>query len=213
MKSMSTLLTDDDARDLLGDKLRVLRECTEDAFKRFGDERAEAGPVGWRARACLVHEFTSENAVKRLDGQPGIELIFRREDGSLRAIVFEGRAIVRFKKLARHSLTISATPTGEARAWARQQPLEQFPLATNLVVGYTLDDLDQIEGIYLVCSNGSHRLWFIDLDDIDGVTMPTFEFRPADPSTDGNQFTVTSDLDDDDAAEEEQDDQDRTGDA
>lgn len=190
---MRTLLSADEAIDYIGlEVLSELRRCMGDAVERYRRERAEHGPVSAKTRACTINDYTGQNAGV-LDGRSNVILI-RRDDGSLRALVVGDRAIIRFKKLT-SSLGICATNTGEARAWARQQPLEGFPAATNLIAGYTLDDLGQLQGLYIVCSLNGRRLWAIELDDVAGLAAPTFDI--IDPQFNGgaDRAIVQSDLD------------------
>ena len=158
---MSSLLTKEAAQSLLNPHLEVLAASMRDAIDRYHLERGREGPVSARTRACLINDFASESAERDLDGRPGVELI-RTEDETL-IMIFDGRAIVRIKKL-NSDLQISYIPTGQARLWAAQEPLDGFPEATNLVAGYTLDDLGQLDRLLLVCSKNGRRLWVLDLE-------------------------------------------------
>jgi len=197
---MSPLLAPDAARRVLEDYLPDLRGCLADAVKRYHDERADAGPVGVRSRACLIHDFAAENAQARIDGRDGVVFVYR-EDGTLRCLVFNDEAIVRFKKLDR-KLQISAIATGISRAWDAQEPIEGFPLATNLVAGYTLDEFGQLEQLLLLCSLHTRVLWTIDLDDVAGTATPVLDFGQQDEAAPSGRPTVKSDLDEDEGAEE-----------
>jgi hypothetical protein len=77
-----------------------------------------------------------------------------------------------------------------------------FPLATNLVAGYTLDEFGQLEQILLVCSLHKRVLWTIDLDDVAGTATPVLDFGPQDDASTSRRPTVKSDLDEDEGAEE-----------
>jgi hypothetical protein len=190
---MSPLLPPDEARRVLADHLPDLRSCLADAVKRYHDERADAGPVSVRSRACLIHDFAAENAQARIDGRDGVVFVYR-EDGTLRCMVFNNEAIVRFKKLDRNR-QISAIATGISRAWDSQEPIEGFPLATNLVAGYTLDEFGHLEQLLLVCSLHKRVLWAIDLDDVAGTATPVLDFGPQDDAPPSGRPTVKSNLD------------------
>lgn len=159
---MAALLTSDDAEALLGDHFSSFASFIERAVERYHDERATAGPVSARSRACLINDFASENAEAGLADAADVQL-FRTDDETL-VMIFAERAIVRIKKLTR-KLRISAIPTDQAKRWADQEPIENFPNATNLVIGYTLDELGQLDQVLLVCHKGSRLMWKIDLDE------------------------------------------------
>lgn len=185
---MSPLLTKEAAQSLLNPHLAVLAASMRDAVERYHRERSTAGPVTARTRACLINDFASENAERDLEGRPGVELI--RTDDETLIMVFEDRAIVRIKKL-NSDLQISYIPTGQAKLWAAQEPLEGFPEATNLVAGYTLDDLGQLDRVLLVCSKNGRRLWVLDLDEAaESGTLLDF---PRDGEPQPGRATVRSD--------------------
>ena len=156
---MHSLLTKDQAVDLLDRRLPILADCIRRAIERYEAERERDGPVRARTRACLISDYADQNAQALLDGED-IEFI-ETSDDTLH-IAFADRVILRFKKLD-EKLHISYIPTGRATRWAAQEPLEGFPSATNLVAGYTLDELGQLDRIVLVCHKDGRRMWAHDL--------------------------------------------------
>ena len=105
---------------------------------------------------------------------------------------------MRFKKLTR-KLRIHAITTGAAAAWNRQEPIPDFPASTNLVAGYVLDEVGELESLKLVCSLDGRPQWHIDLDDIDGVATPVLHLTPDDDPT-PSRAIVRSELQDDEEA-------------
>lgn len=194
---MSPLLSQDAAEALLAPHLLELSTSMRDAVKRCREERGRLGPVSARTRACLINDYASENAERLLAGRPGVELI-RTEDETL-IMIFEDRAIVRIKKL-NSDLQISFIPTGQAKLWAAQQPLDGFPEATNLVAGYTLDEVGDLDRLLLICSKHNRRLWALDLDDTDGMAM-VLEFPEGAPGP--GRATVRSNRTDVDTADDQ----------
>lgn len=175
---MDHLLTADAAREYLGPHLPGIRACLEEADQQYRKDQKGKSPLSPRARACCVHDYVSRRAEIRFGDTPDVTLIYR-DDDSLRAIAFGDRAVVRFKKLTR-KLRIHAITTGVSAAWNRQEPLEDFPVSTNLVAGYVLDEVGELESLRLVCSLYGRPLWNIDLDDVDGVAVPVLDLLPHD---------------------------------
>jgi hypothetical protein len=129
---MRVLLTRDATKDLLALHLPDLARSIREAVERYNRERAVFGPLHPRTRACHINEFASNNAAAIFDGRDGVVVVIK-DDGTVN-VIFDDLAIVRIKKLD-HNLNISYQSTKRADRWAAQQPLDGFPMATNLVAG------------------------------------------------------------------------------
>jgi hypothetical protein len=194
---MTRLLTKEDAATILDSHLGDLAFSMREAVASYHDERQGKRPLSPRTRACIISDYASQNAATTLAGHPDVKLIWNDDETLI--MIFEDRAIVRIKKLNR-DLKISCIPTEQAKSWVAQEPLENFPEATNLVAGYTLDEFGQLDRLLLICSKHNRRMWVLDLDDVAGeASLLNF---PVSGQPQPGQVVVRSDRHADGGAEE-----------
>ncbi len=117
-------------------------------------------PLDATIRAGIVYQYIVESAKRRF---PDVGNVARSEQDKYLRLVFDGKVVVRFKKLddALHS---SGIPTGQRLDYTRQICIEGFE-RTNLIVGYRLDESEtRILDIHIICPvNPQRNLWTYEL--------------------------------------------------
>lgn len=159
---MDTLISQDEAEELLEPYLRKLGECLEagwQAWRRLSnDSPATARALSTRSRASIVADHIRDAAKAAFADVEGVRLTESR--GFLTLTIAE-QLLVRFKKMSR-SLKTSSVPTNQQLRFSYQLPLEGFPQLTNATAGYVLDPLaTSIEQMVVTCTIGKHREWVL----------------------------------------------------
>ena len=182
----------------LADDLLFIGDCLHAGVERLNEVRSTLGPISLRTQASLVHDFAAEHAEAIFAERPDVTT---RRCQDLMVIDFDGRILVRFRKLS-DGWSFSRNDTDQTRLWEAQMPLEGFPTATNLTAGYRLDDTGRVlESAALVCTLLRRYQWHIDLPAMGQVfVMPrTLEDGPVEELEDP---AIGSELDEE-AAEDD----------
>lgn len=153
--------TKQDAQEDLRHYNRELAQCVVEAWSQLGQDAAALNPVmSTRSQSSLMHDLVVHHIRKRFDGRPGINLTTHR---NLFLMSVGGEWLIKIKKLRKGTLRASNVPTIQAQAFVEQMQLQldgMPPVPTNLHLGYTLSPArSAIEGVYLVCPDGSRLHW------------------------------------------------------
>jgi hypothetical protein len=163
---VKTLISKDEAADLLEPHLELLQDCVARAWDDWcgvRDRELKAGiEIGPMPRARIVYELIVKRARAVFADIPGITVSQKR--GFL-VLVFGDRAVIRFKKLKKNLLPSSAR-THQQELFSTQQELPGLPPpATYLNAGYVLDEAQlEITRIVLSCVESTDLVWSLDLD-------------------------------------------------
>lgn len=178
---MKTLISKEEATDLLQHHLPVVQNCVARAWDDWcgvRDRELKAGiEIGPMPRARIVYELIVKRARAAFADVPGVTVSQKR--GFL-VIVFGDRAVVRFKKLKKNLLPSSAR-THQQELFAAQEELPGLPQpATYLNAGYVLDETQlEITRIVLSCVEDTDLVWSLDLDlDLIDVVVPAAAAAP-----------------------------------
>jgi hypothetical protein len=162
---MKTLLTEAEARALLDAHTSDVRACLLAGWAAW-TELGELVPhhrinLGSRSRASIVHDAITAEARKRFHNRPGVNVL--KQHGFL-VLVFDGRLVLRFKKLDDRFRT-AGIATRQRMRFEYQMHLEGLDAqTTNVVAGYLLTQLqDEYQGMWIVCSDGGDLQWKVSL--------------------------------------------------
>jgi hypothetical protein len=165
------MLTREDARTLFDPHFESLAGALEGAWRAYHlDYAALLHRHSTRSRATIVHDLIVDDARNRFGQTPGVTIDERR---GLFLLNFEGRALLRFKKLGRN-LRPHSTPTIQTSLFDDQEPLQalmaSLPLPhmpttpTHVYAGYALSANGlELKGLYLVCPQGQRNVWVDEL--------------------------------------------------
>jgi hypothetical protein len=170
-----------------------------DSWEQFGAAAPELRlQVCTRTRATMLNNFAAHAAEDVFAGTPGVVLT---DQPKFLLIVFDSELHVRLKKYRGRSCQTSGIPTKQRKLFETQQPLTNFPDATNCVHGYVLKpDASGFAETAITCKTGTHLHWKIDipLGGEGGVLLD----RPETPSGPLPEPGISSTIEDQDQAEE-----------
>lgn len=199
MSSVSTLvLTQDEAERLLEPLKSMLSEHIRAVFDDWSAVLA-ASP---KQTAGLTHKtqrpFLHERIVRRLaeaeasGNYPMLKV--KKLSGNLAVVVIADRLTLKLKKLDKGFRSRNIA-TGQTQAFDNQEQLvpSSFGAMTNATTGY-VPDATGAEPIHVVvvCWEGDHRHWLINLDENRGGQVVQLEVGPPPDSGDGTRTRIIS---------------------
>lgn len=189
--SDTRIISEDEGRQILETHWGRLRFCYAWAWEQWEELPPEKRiPLGARSRASFIHDYATYRARKEFDGVPGVDVV---DDHGFLVLVFEDTVILRFKKFRNAGMGTSGIATRQQQQFEWQDPIPGMPVATNLVSGYSLDQLQtSMSMVAIACSVGSDLQWSIDItenEDTGGAVVQPMQ--PGGPS--GPRISSTSD--------------------
>jgi hypothetical protein len=173
---MSTpLMTEDEARELLGGHLADLRECLQagwDDWKAHLATNPKAASHRPSTRASMVYDFVVGAAKAKFEDNDDVHVSEAR--GYLTLTFAQPRIVVlRFKKFASKKLRTSGIPTQQRIEFNNQWTAIEGLDVTNVVAGYLLDTVgSEPVRLAITCPLGKCVMWAIDLDDDLAAVQP-----------------------------------------
>ncbi len=157
------IITEDEAKRVLGKYLDTIRKCIQDGWDRYRTMPTKyVVDFSMRSRSSLVHDFIVAAAKKSFFENPVIQCGYRR---NLFQIDF-GEIILRFKKFNR-KLRPHSIPTSQSQSYMVQMIQEHIPgipVATRVTAGYRLDQLQHdIYDVNIVCFGNNECVWCLEL--------------------------------------------------
>jgi hypothetical protein len=157
----TTLLSEDRVRELLGEDIRLFRECLDVGAEFFQEKLGGVASISSRTKASTINDGAEAHAETLFASRTGYRT--RRVRGMLVVEAYE-QVLVRFRRFAGdRGFAFSRNETDQTREW-EAQCLDGFPELTNLAAGYRLDEFGRlVKEAHLVCSIGNRRQWDIEL--------------------------------------------------
>lgn len=181
----SRIISEDEARQILEPHYGRLRACHRWAWEQWEDKTPEEQLLySPRSRASFIHDCIVSRAQIEFAGLPGVKMA---DDHGFLVLVFEDVVMLRFKKFRDRNLGTCGIATQQQQRFALQQPpISGFPIASNVVSGYLLDELQaSMSMVAITCSVGSNLQWFIDITEDDaasgGSVQPAPQIGPSGP--------------------------------
>jgi hypothetical protein len=188
VRHMSGIMTEIEARELLGPHHDALFTCVHNAYSRWVERGAGlVSKPDSSFRSQAIQQLMVDEARQRFGDVSGVRIFERKkEDDEPSAgrflLSFEGKALVQFKKFDPDFRTRNY-PTSAALDFDRQEALPNVPIGTRLSVGYQLDTrASALAAVAVVCQGSYKPYWWYELEDAGHGMVglpPAAPLRPA----------------------------------
>jgi hypothetical protein len=158
----TTLLSHDAVEELLGEDIRLFRDCLDVAAASAHKQLAGEAAFGSRTKASAIIDLAQAHALAVFGSRAGYRT---RRVRDLLVVEAHDQVAVRFGKFAdRTGFRFSRNDTRQTKDWEAQRPLDGFPQVTNLYAGYRLDEFErEIQEADLVCMKDDRHMWHLPL--------------------------------------------------
>lgn len=158
----TTVLSSDGVRDLLGDDIRLFRECLDVGAETFQKKLGGDAAISSRTKASTINDYAENHAETLFASRPGYRT---RRVRKMLVVEAHEQVLVRFRRFAgSRGFGFSRNETDQSRDWDAQGPIEGFPVLTNIDAGYRLDEFGRlVKEAHLVCTIDHRYQWDIEL--------------------------------------------------
>lgn len=160
--TITTLLSSDEVRELLGDDISLFRECLDVGAEFFQNKLGGEAAISSRTKASTINDGAEAHAQVLFGSRPGYRT---RRVRTMLVVEAHDQVLVRFRRFAGGSgYSFSRNDTDQTRDWEAQRPITGFPELTNLDAGYRLDEFGRlIAEAHLVCTIDHRVQWKLPL--------------------------------------------------